>query len=155
MAQVIGNKTFEESEEVEATAKEVIDEEDNLFLGNATIRYMKVYPEISKTTAGRCIKANKELKYFSDCDYIVEMSGDLWDNLHDDVKYVLMHHELMHIYVDVDDEGNDVYKMRDHDVMDFREIIERYGIDWLRTLQDSMNDLIPEDKQKVEGGIKL
>ena len=42
---------------------------------------------------------------------------------------ILLLHELMHVQITKD--GNEeVYSVRPHDVEDFREIIERYGMDW-------------------------
>ncbi|MFA7142879.1 MAG: hypothetical protein WC175_02730 [Candidatus Dojkabacteria bacterium] len=46
-------------------------EENNIDTGTAKLCGLMVTPCINKTTAGRCIKAGKELKFFSDYDYII------------------------------------------------------------------------------------
>jgi hypothetical protein len=60
--------------------KEMI-KENNIDIGSAKICGLMVSPNINKTTAGRCIKAGKELKFFSNYDYIIEISQEYWDNL--------------------------------------------------------------------------
>lgn len=138
LTKTIKNKTYEQSDELEQLAK-MVSEKETALLNNdgAVIKYMKVYPNISPTIAGRCIKSSPAVKFFGDCDYIIQMSGDLWDALSENSRYVLMLHELMHVYVDIDKKGNNVFKLRKHDVEDFAVLIEQYGIDWLYALRDT------------------
>jgi hypothetical protein len=138
--QKIGKKTYVVDQELDALAKEVI-EQHGLVVGDADIVYMKVYPNVSNTVAGRCIRSSRELKFFSDCDYIIQMSGDLWDALDEHTRRVLMLHELMHIFIDEDNEGNPVYKLRKHDVEDFAAILDVYGVNWLYDLRQSANEI--------------
>lgn len=42
----------------------------------------------------------------------------------------LLLHVLMHVGVDQDKDGNEVYRVVPHDVEDFRAVLERFGIDW-------------------------
>lgn len=134
----IANKTYVESPEVKEVSNQVLAKDTSVFIDNARIGYLLVYPNISKTVAGRCIKASKEVKFFSDYDYLIQMSGELWDSLDDNLQYILTLHELLHIHVDYDKEGEPVYKLRDHDVKDFSCIINEYGLDWLNALRESM-----------------
>lgn len=150
----IKNKTYMKSDEVKNVAQSVINKYSNhLVLGNAKIEYIAVYPNVSKTTVARCIRSNNELKYFSDADYIIEVSGDLWDQLTDIVKEILIYHELLHIYVTTNKSGETVYKLADHDVKDFSIIVKTFGVDWfneLKTLNSSVYELSPEQEDNLD-----
>ena len=145
-------KEFQISPDVEEVANEVIRKE-NLDFGQAKIAYLLVYPNISKTVAGRCIRTGQELKYFSDKDYLVELSGELWDALDGDTKYNLMHHELLHIYLKNDEKSGDVkYEIRKHDIEDFEVILKRHGIDWAKKIKleiCSIYDLSPSAEDSI------
>ena len=139
------NKSYVQSQELEAYANEVIKKKHMTIPAN--VAYVLVYPYIGKAVAGRCIRANSMTKLFGECDYIIQMSGDLWDRLDEERQEILMYHELLHILVTQDKKGNSVYKLRDHDVQDFEAIIRKYGIEWLSELKDlhaSVYDLEPE-----------
>jgi len=144
----IRNKEYIYAPELETLAKKVIEEKD-LPTNPARIKYILVYPNISKKTAGKCIRCSNELKFLGDCDYIVEMSGDLWEQLDEETQYILMWHELKHILVTVNDKtGENEFRMLDHDVQDFYSIIKAHGIDWftnLKTMAASVYDLDPND----------
>ena len=76
------------------------------------------------------------------------MSGDLWEGLDRKTKSILMWHELMHINVTFDKEGEPVYKLRQHDVQDFYTIIQQAGIDWIadiKAIAESVYDLEPHE----------
>ena len=134
--QTIGKKRYIIDESLEKMAKVVELTNSEIDLADANIKYMKVYPNISKTVAGRCMRASKELKFFSGCDYVIQMSGELWDTLSEDTRKVLMLHELMHVYVEMDAEGDPVYKLRQHDVEDFASILEEHGVHWILDIRD-------------------
>lgn len=111
----------------------------------AEICVLCVYPDISKTVAGRCIKASNQLKFFSEFDYIIQLSGSLWDVLTDEQKYLLLYHELLHIQIDFDKDGNTKFLLKDHDVKDFRSIITKYGIDWIQNISTINSSIYDTD----------
>ena len=90
------DKQLMESPEVEKIANEVI-KKHNMEFGPAEIGYFLVYPNISKQRAAKCIKANREVKYYSGNDYLIELSGELWDMLDSKTKEMVLYHELLHI----------------------------------------------------------
>ena len=150
-AKQIGKRSYQVSLEVREIAEKVIKSE-KLNLGKARVEYILVSPGISKRMAGRCIRSGSELKFFSDFDYLVEISDDLWHLLPLEVKEHLVHHELKHVMIALDKDGNEVYQLQDHDVKDFAELIERFGINWLSTVRSSMKSaykLSPEDERKI------
>ena len=157
MEKTIGSKTYELSKELEDLAEKVYEKEAaNLSYtkeDNIKIGYMLVYPNISKTTAGRCLRTGNELKYFSEYDYIISMSGELWDSLDAPTKYILMLHELSHILVLYNKKGEKKHSIKNHDLMDFKSIVKRYGVDWIDTVKlsiSSLYDMNPEEEDKIK-----
>jgi predicted metallopeptidase len=145
-------RTFEKSDELQKLAERVI-KEQNLDVSKAKIEYLLVYPNVSKTVAGRCIRTGRELKFYSDKDYLIEMSGELWDNLEESVRYVLMQHEIMHVLpVENEKTGDMQYKIRAHDVEDFSKIIKTHGHDWISKVKltiSSIYDLTPSEEDSI------
>lgn len=143
-------KTFEQSKELKTLGEKVInDKKINVY--PAKIDYLIVYPNISKTVAGRCVRAGKELKFYSKFDYIVEMSGELWDTLDDATQAILMQHELMHILPTMNEKSGDwEFKLRDHDVQDFASIIKEHGIDWISKVKASVASMYELNEEDVK-----
>jgi predicted metallopeptidase len=146
-------KEYEDAPEVEQIAEQVI-QDKGMDLHMCDVKYLKVYPHISKTTAGKCKALNRREHHLSGgYDYAIEMSGELWDSLGPDRRYILTWHELMHIYpVYNDNKGEWNYKVRKHDVEDFEDIIEQHGADWFSEIKDinsSLYDLDPEKARKL------
>lgn len=146
-------KEFEVSDELKKLADTVISEQ-NLDVSPGRVSYLLVYPNIAKTVAGRCIKTSKELSFFSGNDYLIEMSGELWDSLDDNVRYVLMTHELKHIMPVMNDKtGEWKFEIRRHDVEDFSSIIKAHGVDWISKVKlsiSSLYDLNPSQEDKIQ-----
>ena len=146
------DKQLMESQEVEELAQEVIKEE-GLELGPSEIGYFLIYPNLSKKIAAKCMKASREVKYYSGNDYLLEISGELWDMLDRRTRYMIIFHELLHInpvYKAKQQEW--VFKIRKHDYGDFYEIADRHGNEWFKTVQatvSSLYDLDPKDENQV------
>lgn len=43
---------------------------------------------------------------------------------------IMLFHELLHIGVEPGPDGDEIYTIRNHDLEDFKVIINRYGTDW-------------------------
>jgi len=148
----INNKQLMESPEIEAIAEKVI-EEENLDFGPAEIGYFLVYPNLTKTNGAKCVKATREVKYYSGNDYLIEISGEMWDMLDEKTKYMLLYHELLHIdpvFKAKNEEWK--FKVRRHDFGDFYEINDKHGNEWYKTIQatvSSLYDLDPKKETKV------
>lgn len=127
-------KSFTISTHLKELAQSIIDEGHGLALGDAKIEYLIVSPYISKKTAGRCIRTGAELNFFSEADYLIEISEKIWNAIDEKTQKILMLHELMHIDCTMNDKGEYKYGMRDHDIQDFMHIIKNHGIDWFKTL---------------------
>ena len=114
---------------------------------------MVIYPNITKTTVGRCIKARPEFKFLTGFHYVIEVSGEIWSKLGDDIKEILVYHELLHANPVMNEKkGEWDYRLRDHDVKDFYAIIKKHGVDWftnLKTQVSSIYDLKPADEDSI------
>lgn len=147
------SKEIVEAPEVKDIAEDVI-QDKGLALDDIDISYIKVYPNLSKTKVANCRVANHREHYFTDgADYIISVSGDIWDNLGDDRREILVWHELEHVHPEYnEDKGEYNFKVRSHDVEDFIPIIEEHGVDWFGELKDivsSFHDMDPKKKQKI------
>ena len=90
------DKQLMESPEIETISKKII-KEYNLDFGPAEIGFFLVYPNISKQRAAKCMKATREVKYYSGNDYLIEVSGELWDMLDAKTKEMMIYHQLLHL----------------------------------------------------------
>lgn len=140
-------------DEMKLTAQEII-RDKKIDVHPAKIEYVTVDPNISKSTAARCVKTNKELKFFANLDYIIEVSGELWTALDKDTRAVLLEHELRHILVLQNDKTGDwKFTVRKHDIQDFGKIITDHGVDWIKRIKlclSSLYDLTPAEEDKIQ-----
>lgn len=147
-----GDKQLMESPEVEEIAEKVIEQEDMEF-GPAVIGYFLVYPNLSKLKAAKCMKATREVKYYSGNDYLIEISGEMWDMLDNKTREMLLFHQLLHIDPTYKAKKQEwVMKIRKPDFSDYYEINDKYGNEWYKTVQatvSSLYDLDPKKESKV------
>tara|TARA_Y100000385_G_C13042742_1_gene616012 strand:- start:566 stop:1057 length:492 start_codon:yes stop_codon:yes gene_type:complete len=146
------DKQLMESPEVEAIARKVV-EQHKMEFGPAEIGYFLVYPNISRQKAAKCMKASREVKHYSGNDYLIEISGELWDMLDNQTKEMLLYHELLHVDPDFKSKTQE-WKMnlRKPDFSDFYTINDTYGNEWYKTIQatvSSLYDLDPKQESKV------
>ncbi len=150
---ISSDKQLMESAEVEAIAKQVM-EKHSLDFAPAEIGYFLVYPNISKQQAAKCIKASREVKHYSGNDYLIEISGELWDMLDSESKEMLLYHQLLHIDP-VFKAKTQEWKMnlRKPDFADFYTINDKYGNEWYKAIQatvSSLYDLDPKQESRVK-----
>ena len=82
-----------------------------------------------KLVAGQCEKVPEKYRWAVPCDFTITVFEPNVERFTEEQIRILLLHELMHVQITKD--GNEeVYSVRPHDVEDFREIIERYGMDW-------------------------
>ena len=139
------DKLYKRSDELRALADQIILSE-NIDKGEAEIEYLFVWPNISKNTGGKCLKPTKELLYYSKCDFIIEISQEVWDELTEEDQYRLLHHELCHIGSDYDEKtGEYTYSIRKHDIEDFKAVVSKYGVEWDNTIKAQIYSLYDVD----------
>ncbi len=149
---VAADKQLMESPELETLAKQVI-AEHKLEFGPAEIGYFLVYPNISKQRAAKCMLATREVKYYSGNDYLIEISGELYDMLDERTKKLMILHELMHLDPTFKSKTQE-WKMalRKPDFSDFYAINDKFGNEWYKTIQataSSLYDLDPKQESRV------
>jgi len=146
------DKQLMESPEIEAISKKVTTD-FKLDFGPAEVGYFLVYPHISKQKAAKCMKATREVKYYSGNDYLIEVSGELWDMLDSKTKEMMIYHELLHLDPTFKSKTQE-WKMnlRKPDFADFYTINDKFGNEWYKTIQataSSLYDLDPKQESKV------
>ncbi|NGP76357.1 hypothetical protein G3570_06920 [Balneolaceae bacterium YR4-1] len=146
------DKQLMESPEVEEIARQII-ERESLEFGPAEIGYFLVYPNLSKYKAAKCVKASREVKYYSGNDYLIEISGEMWDMLDQKTREMVVFNQLLHVDP-VYKAKNQEWKMkvRRPDFADYYEINDKYGNEWYKTVQatvSSLYDLDPKRESKV------
>ena len=149
---ISADRQLMESPEIEAIAKKLI-QEYNLDFGPAEIGYFVVYPNLSKQKAAKVLKATREVKFYSGNDYILEVSGELFDMLDSKTKEMLIYHQLLRIDPQFKSKTQE-WKMnlRKPDFADFYSINDKYGNEWYKTIQataSSLYDLDPRQERKV------
>ena len=98
------------------------------------IGVLKSYKEkkkAGKLVFGECVKVNELYSPFCPYDFLIIIYEDNIRGLTDMQLYILMHHELLHVGME-EKNGEPKYRTIPHDVEDFEEIIERYGLHWDR-----------------------
>lgn len=103
-------------------------------LMDVSIAYLTSSEEKKKATkliCGECIKVNQ--KTYGWCcpfDFLIVVYENNIAYFNDEQKEILIEHELMHIGIDEVNGNETKYYIVPHDIEDFNEIIEKYGMRW-------------------------
>lgn len=81
--------------------------------GNVIFAYMHKPSDFESYLDSRSDKNGEPANYFMFIDYYV------WNNIDKEYRLRLMRHELRHIDIDYDKNGDLVFGLKDHDVQDF------------------------------------
>jgi hypothetical protein len=108
-----------------------------------------------KICLGRCELANDKIKYFSKdniavegYDFVVFIDEKAWFLSDKDLRRRLLSHELRHIFID--EKGN--YKIRPHDIEDFREeqILNKDDPDWAHKMGVIAESAYDQEKEMAK-----
>lgn len=91
-----------------------------------------------RLTLGMCKKASELDRQLHDFDFVILLNQDFWTNprITDAQRDAVMDHECMHMAIAVDAEsgepkvdatGRTIFRMRGHDLEEFRDIVARHG----------------------------
>jgi hypothetical protein len=123
------------SEEYSNIGNELIQTEDALSdIRNSEVSIVYLGSEQEKKSQGRlifgqCEKVPDRYKWAVPCDFTITVFEPNTERFTDEQLRILILHELMHIGIEFD--GNEEkYFVRPHDIEDFQEILERFGMDW-------------------------
>jgi hypothetical protein len=83
---------------------------------------------------------------------LIVISYDEWGHLTESQREALLDHELSHLVVDKDEDGNLLVTLRAHEVEEFWEVIHRHG-DWKGEIAGFKKPLEVVALKQVSGGI--
>ncbi len=121
---------YEQSEELARIAEAVISVEPELqFLTSPDCRIAYLICSRAKRSRGKVVyaaaeKVKDKYKAFIESDFIITFYADALA-LDEDHQKRVMYHELLHISFD-----GEKYSIVPHNVEDFRQCIDRWGVDW-------------------------
>lgn len=85
-----------------------------------------------RAVMGRCERVPARFRWCVPYDFTVTVFEPNVQTLDEFQLRTLLLHELLHAGVDVLEDGTERYRIVPHDVEDFREVVERFGLDWAR-----------------------
>ena len=65
------------------------------------------------------------------CDFTITVFEPNCTGMDDERISRLLYHELLHVGIKVNKDGEERYFVRPHDLEDFRACVDRWGADWL------------------------
>lgn len=134
------------SEEYSNIAAELIKKEsllDDIRQSEVTIVYLssdKEKKSKGKTVFGECEKIPDKYKWAIPADFTITIYEPNVITFTEEQMRILMFHELLHVGIEIQDDGSEKYSVRPHDIEDFRTIIDRYGLDWNLPFWEAIDD---------------
>jgi predicted metallopeptidase len=130
---------YEYAPDVETIAKDLIaDVEDHFDLGNVEILYVfrdKASRSRGRAVLGRARKVTGLNRFLIRPDddpdlplFVLEIAKDTWSDLTDEGRRALVDHELSHLVVGENEDGELVGGIRGHDLEEFIGVVERHGL---------------------------
>ena len=117
-------------------ARELIETEDALLdirNSQATIVYLSSEHKKKsgdKLVLGQCEKVADKYKWGIPADFTITVFEPNIEGFTDEQIKMLLFHELLHVGIEFNADGSETYSIKQHDLEDFKLIIERFGTDW-------------------------
>lgn len=133
---------YSEAKDMNRLVREVRDE-NKMFeeIRSPGCRILCLWGDDIRKSKGRIVYADTEkvkdkYKVLFPYDYIITFYAPVCRRLPVDVMKHLIHHELLHIDFQEGKGGDEDYtanryRIRPHDIEDFRDVTDRWGIDWI------------------------
>lgn len=86
-----------------------------------------------KLVFGQCEKVADKYKWGIPADFTITVFEPNVEKFTENQIRILLHHELLHVGIDKKADGSESYSIVDHDIEDFKLILDTYGTDWSRT----------------------
>lgn len=83
-----------------------------------------------KIIHAQCEKIADKYKWGIPADFTITVFEPNVEKFTEEQIRILLFHELLHVGIDVDDDGIEHYSCVPHDLEDFKLIIDRFGTDW-------------------------
>jgi predicted metallopeptidase len=119
---------YELSDELSELVQKVLKAYDNQFwhIQYSDILCAEEYNKTPKFIA-KIRLLDGALNLLSDKKVVIEIARQNWDGLTENQRLVVVYHELCHLSFDYE---HNCYKLRDHDIEDFIEIVKPLGLGW-------------------------
>lgn len=79
---------------------------------------------------GECEKVAAKNRWAINYDFTITLFKKNLVGLSGDQIRTVMFHELLHVGIEPGPDGDETYSVRNHDLEDFKLIIDRFGTDW-------------------------
>ena len=86
---------------------------------------------------GECEKVAAKNKWAIFADFTITLFTKNNIGMSEEQIRTLLFHELLHIGIEVGADGDEIYSIRNHDLEDFKVIIDRFGTDWASTKKEN------------------
>lgn len=85
-----------------------------------------------KLVLGECEKVAPKNMWAIAYDFTITLYRNNLVGMTENQIRIVLFHELLHIHIEPDGDGGELYSVRKHDLEDFKVIIDRYGTDWAK-----------------------
>ena len=124
---------YKKDDELEALGKKVI-ENNPVFDALKYCRIGYLYADKEKTSKNKTVYADTEklsdkMKALAPYDFVITFYEPSCKDLPPEKMEILMYHELRHIGYDAVEGTCTIIP---HDLEDFKDIVEKYGVDWIK-----------------------
>lgn len=83
-----------------------------------------------KKILGQCEKVADKYKWGIPCDFTITVFEPNVEGFTEEQLRILLFHELLHVGIEFMSDGSERYSVIEHDLEDFKLIIDRFGTDW-------------------------
>lgn len=128
------NRTL--SERYAQIGAELVETEDTLAhikASNATIVYLSSNAEKAsrgRPVLGQCERVPDRWKWAVPADFAITVFEPNVAGMSELQLRILLYHELLHVGISTNKDGDEVYRCVPHDLEDFRAVVDAFGADW-------------------------
>ena len=128
------NRTL--SERYARIGAELIETEESLAHikhGHATIVYLSSNAEkrsSGRDVLGQCERVPDRWKWAVPADFAITVFEPNVAGMTERQLRILIYHELLHVGISQNKDGEEVYRCVPHDLEDFRAVVDTFGADW-------------------------
>ena len=79
---------------------------------------------------GQCEKVPDKYRWAIGADFTITLFEPNLEGRSEEVIRRVLYHELLHVGIKKDKDDNETYSVNPHDCEDFRDCIDKWGIDW-------------------------
>ena len=120
----------------ELMAKELIDTEPKLaYIKNSDVSIIYLSSDNAKNhnggrILGQCERVQDKYRWAINADFTITLFEPNIEGRTEEIIKRVLYHELLHVGIEKDRKGNVIYSVNPHDCEDFRDCIERWGVNW-------------------------